>query len=241
MKILVLGHRGMLGHMVHKYLSTKKDCELVTINSRWSSEDFIREVLSFNGNYIINCIGAIHQRKTEFDVNIDLPIWLDSNCVDCRIIHPGTDFETDGDRYGVSKKEATEYILKRGRITKIIKTSIFGPELVSMSSIFEWFMNSENEVGGWTENYWNGITTLQWTKICYDILVSWDSYEIVNIPATECISKYQLLNLIKRVFNKDIIVNKDSSMRANRCLSGTLKVKDINKQLLELKEFYYGN
>ena len=122
MKILVLGHRGMLGHMVHKYLSTKKDCELVTINSRWSSEDFIREVLSFNGNYIINCIGAIHQRKTEFDVNIDLPIWLDSNCVDCRIIHPGTDFETDGDRYGVSKKEAAEYILKRGRITKIIKT-----------------------------------------------------------------------------------------------------------------------
>ena len=241
MKILVLGHRGMLGHMVHKYFSTKKECELVTINSRWSSEDFIREVLSFNGNYIINCIGAIHQRKTEFDVNIDLPIWLDSNCVDCRIIHPGTDFETDGDRYGVSKKEATEYILKRGRITKIIKTSIFGPELVSMSSIFEWFMNSENEVGGWTENYWNGITTLQWTKICYDMLVSWDSYEIVNIPATECISKYQLLNLIKKVFNKDIIVNKDSSMRVNRCLSGTLKVKDINKQLLELKEFYYGN
>tara|TARA_Y100000310_G_scaffold97600_1_gene95252 strand:- start:139 stop:864 length:726 start_codon:yes stop_codon:yes gene_type:complete len=241
MKILVLGHRGMLGHMVHKYFSTKKECELVTINSRWSSEDFIREVLSFNGNYIINCIGAIHQRKTEFDVNVDLPIWLDSNCVDCRIIHPGTDFETDGDRYGVSKKEAAEYILKRGRITKIIKTSIFGPELISRSSIFEWFMNSENEVGGWTENYWNGITTLQWSKICYDMLVSWDSYEIVNIPATECISKYQLLNLIKKVFNKDIIVNKDPSMRANRCLSGTLKVKDINKQLLELKEFYYGN
>jgi len=241
MKILVLGHRGMLGHMVHKYLSTKKDCELITINSRWSDEDFIRNVLSFNGNYIINCIGAIHQRKTEFDVNVDLPIWLDSNCVDCRIIHPGTDFETDGDRYGVSKKEASEYILKKGRVTKIIKTSIFGPELISRSSIFEWFMNSENEVGGWTENYWNGITTLQWTKICYDMLVSWDSYEIVNIPATECISKYQLLNLIKKVFNKDIIVNKDSSMRANRCLSGTLKVKDINKQLLELKEFYYGN
>ena len=241
MKILVLGHRGMLGHMVHKYLSTKKDCELITINSRWSDEDFIRNVLSFNGNYIINCIGAILQRKTEFDVNVDLPIWLDSNCVDCRIIHPGTDFETDGDKYGVSKKEASEYILKKGRVTKIIKTSIFGPELVSRSSIFEWFMNSENEVGGWTENYWNGITTLQWTKICYDMLVSWDSYEIVNIPATECISKYQLLNLIKKVFNKDIIVNKDPSMRANRCLSGTLKVKDISKQLLELKEFYYGN
>jgi dTDP-4-dehydrorhamnose reductase len=102
-------------------------------------------------------------------------------------------------------------------------------------------MNSENEVGGWTENYWNGITTLQWSKICYDMLVSWDSYEIVNIPATECISKYQLLNLIKKAFKKDIIINRDPSMRVNRCLSGTLKVKDINKQLLELKEFYYDN
>ena len=75
MKTLILGASGMLGHMVHKYLSTKKDCELITINSRWSDEDFNRNVLSFNGNYIINCIGAIHQRKTEFDVNVDLPTW----------------------------------------------------------------------------------------------------------------------------------------------------------------------
>ena len=83
MKILVLGHKGMLGHMVHKYLSTKNDCELLTTDLRWPSEDFENLIIDFwygqQGDYIINCIGAIHQRTSDFDVNTELPIWLDDN------------------------------------------------------------------------------------------------------------------------------------------------------------------
>ena len=65
--------------------------------------------------------------------------------------------------------------------------------------------------------------------------------KIINIPATNCISKYELLNLIKRIFKKRIIINKNSDVKANRCLTGTINVKDINKQLVELKKFYYDN
>ena len=249
MKILVLGHKGMVGHMVYKYLSAKGDCELITTDLRWSTEEFKTFVTDFwwnrEGNYIINCIGAIHQKTNKFDVNIDLPIWLDDtidyNFSSCKVIHPGTDFEMDSDEYGISKKKAAEYISKKGMVTKMIRTSIFGPELVSKSSMFEWFMNSENEVNGWTQYYWNGITTLQWSKICYNMIINWDSYEIINIPATNCISKYELLNLIKRIFKKRIIINKNSDVKANRCLTGTINVKDINKQLVELKKFYYDN
>ena len=71
MKVLVLGHKGMLGHMVHKYLSTKKDCKLTTTDLRWPSEDFKDFVLEFcdlrGGDYIINCIGSIPQRKDNFN------------------------------------------------------------------------------------------------------------------------------------------------------------------------------
>ena len=45
MKVLVLGHKGMLGHMVHKYLSTKDECKLITTDLRWSSEEFKKKVL----------------------------------------------------------------------------------------------------------------------------------------------------------------------------------------------------
>ena len=77
MKILVLGHKGMLGHMVHKYLSTKKDCELVTTEFRWENREFKKFILDFDGDFVVNCIGAIHQRTTDFGVNVELPEWLD--------------------------------------------------------------------------------------------------------------------------------------------------------------------
>ena len=92
-----------------------------------------------------------------------------------------------------------------------------------------------------TENYWNGITTLQWSMISYDMITNWNDYSITNIPATKCISKYELLNIIKKVFGKEIIINKNSDVVVNRCLNGTVDVSDIEKQLIELKEFYYDN
>jgi dTDP-4-dehydrorhamnose reductase len=241
MKILVLGHKGMLGHMVYKYFNEKTNYEILTINSRWSDENFVRNVLSFNGDYIINCIGAIHQKTKNFEVNVDLPIWLDNNCNKSRLIHSDTDFEMDNSKYGISKKNAYDYITKFGQFTKIIKTSIFGPELNGKNSLFEWFMNSKNEIYGWSENYWNGITTLQWSIISHDMILNWDKYSLTNIPSTKCISKYELLNLIKDVFNKKIIIHKNSDMIVNRCLKGTLKVSNIRNQIVELKEFYYGN
>ena len=47
----------------------------------------------------------------------------------CKIIHPGTDCEMDDDDYGNSKRIASEWIKSSGQNTKIIKTSILGPEL----------------------------------------------------------------------------------------------------------------
>ena len=246
--VLVLGHNGMLGHMVYNYLSKKSNCNLVTTDLRWPTEDFKCFITNFwydkEGDYIINCIGAIHQNKNRFEVNIDLPIWLDNNIdynfSSCRVIHPGTD--TDEGDYGTSKDKAEKYILEKGCMTYIIKTSIIGPELNSKNSLLQWFLNKETEVSGYSEAYWNGITTLQWAKICYDIIC--DRHNIdktMTIPTTECISKYDLLYIIKEVFNKDIIIHKNPDVKINRCLEGDIEVKDIRQQLIELKEFYYDN
>ena len=240
MKVLILGHKGMLGHMVHKYFSTKKNCELVTTDFRWPDREFKKFILDFDGNFVVNCIGAIHQRTNEFGVNTDLPIWLDGinyRSKKFKIVHPGTDCEIDDDDYGNSKREAADYLLKDGKDTTIIKTSIIGPELNSNSSLLGWFLSSEKEVSGYSEAYWNGSTTLQWAKICYKLLNDWNSFEKLNIPVTECISKYDLLEIIKDVFEKDVIINKNSDIEVNKCLVGNIKVPTIKEQLIELKEF----
>ena len=249
MKVLVLGHKGMLGHMVHKYLSTKEDCKLGTTDLRWPSEEFKDFIFDFwysqKGDYIINCIGAIHQRTDNFDVNTDLPIWLDESIHggirNCKIIHPGTDCEIDDDEYGISKRKAAEYLLEKGQMTKIIKTSIIGHELNTKVSFLDWFLNSENEVWGYSEAYWNGNTTLQWAKICYELMNNWNDYNQLTIPATDCISKYELLNIIKDVYDKDISVNLKSDIKIRKCLETNINVPTITNQLKEMKEFYYDN
>ena len=249
MKVLVLGHKGMLGHMVHKYLSTKENCELITTALRWPTKEFKDFVTDFwygnNGDYIINCIGAIHQRKNDFDVNTELPIWLDDN-IDynfsgCKVIHPGTDCEIDDDDYGNSKRKATEYLVEKGCMTTIIKTSIIGPELNSKASLLDWFLNSEGEVSGYTKALWNGNTTLQWAKICYKIMTNYYRYDTLNIPISNCVSKYELLTIIKNVFKKNIVIKKNSDVVIQKCLKNTYDMPntDIKQQLQELKEFYY--
>ena len=98
-----------------------------------------------------------------------------------------------------------------------------------------------DEMGGWSENYWNGITTLQWAKICYDMILNWDSYNIVNIPGTECVSKYDLVNIFKKIYNKKIKINKDDSIKVNKCQEVEIVTPSIENQLKEMKKYYEEN
>mgnify|MGYP003114219796 CR=1 FL=1 len=235
MKVLVLGHNGMLGHMVVKYLQSQ-EMDVVKFVGRFPKDQ--KTLLEFKGNYIINCIGAIPQRTDTFDINWYLPIWLDLNAP-CRVIHPGTDCEMDDDNYGISKRIAADYIQEHGKQTKSIKTSIIGPELQGSASLLEWFLSQKNEVFGYTKAMWNGNTTLEWAKYCEHLMQAWDMFtEPEFIIHSDCISKYNLLHTIKDIFNKDIdIIQKD--LGVDKCLNGSIYTGTIREQLEELRDFYY--
>ena len=136
MKILLLGHTGMLGNAVHQCLNVK----IETTDLRWPDDEFKSFIKNYEGDYIVNCIGAIPQRTDKFEINYELPIWLEENS-NCKIIHPGTDCETDNDEYGVSKRKASSYLTVHGTNTKIIKTSIIGHEIDSKVGLLDWFLN----------------------------------------------------------------------------------------------------
>ena len=237
MKILILGHRGMLGHMVAKYL-IDQNIEVTTTQSRYPSIEFQEKVISFNGDYIINCIGSIPQRTKDFTLNYELPIWLEKNTT-IKTIHPGTDCEMDDDEYGISKKKARDFIVNEGTHTKILKTSIIGPELGKASSLMDWFLSQKGEVGGYTKAMWNGNTTLTWAKECLNLIYNWDEYQCETILEGECLSKFDLLTHIKEVFQKDIQINPNGKVTIDKCLIGNKKTYSIKKQLEELKEYYF--
>jgi len=232
MKILILGHRGMLGNAVHKYLSKFYDVEIT--GHLWPSKEFENLIREFDGDYIINCIGAIPQRTTEFGVNSILPVFLDLNS-NCKIIHPSTDCESDNDIYGISKAIATDWLLSNSSKTIIFKTSIIGVELNSADSLLCWFLQ-QKEAFGYTDAMWNGITTLEWAKQCKRILDEHVSSQY-NVFSTNCISKFELLTIIKDVFDHQITIYSKSGIGKNKCLRG-IYLGDIKQQLIELKEFY---
>lgn len=235
MKVLILGHKGMLGHMVKKFLHGK--CEIVHTNARFPSDEFKDTIKAFDGNYIINCVGAIPQRTKIFDINYELPIWLCSN-TNARIIHPGTDCEMDNDGYGISKKAASNYIKLNSNNTKIIKTSIIGPEINTTYSLLSWFLSSNGSVNGYKNAYWNGVTTLEWAKICYNIMCNWEQAGVESVVQSNCISKYELLCIIRDVYKKNININLFENDYVDKCLNGNIFTKNIKEQLQELKEYY---
>ena len=148
------------------------------------------------------------------------------------------------DEYGVSKKIASDFLINQGKDTKIIKTSIVGPEINNYASLLGWFLNTkEKTIDGYDKFYWNGITTLQWSKICYDIMCDFYKYDTLNIPTSDCITKYELLKIMKSVFNKKVKIKRNSEKMVTRCLEKTNDMPhiDIETQLRELKEFYYDN
>ena len=228
----------MLGSMVFKYLSGIADCQVGTTIHRWPSPEFKKYLSDFSGDVIVNCIGAVPQRTSDFDINFELPIWIDKN-VTCKVIHPGTDCEADKDPYGVSKRRAFDYLRDQGQRTKVIKCSIIGPELTSKQSLLEWFLSSEGEVHGYSNQMWNGITTLQWAKSCWALIKDYEMFGQAIIPYSECISKFTLLNIIKEVYGKDITIHMNNKIKIDKCLKGDLPTPSIKEQLVELKEISY--
>jgi dTDP-4-dehydrorhamnose reductase len=235
---MILGHRGMLGHMVAKYFAGKYACAFV--DAKFPSEEFKDAIKNFKGDYIINCVGAIPQKTNTFDINYDLPVWLSENAK-CKVIHPGTDCEMDDDPYGVSKKRASDYIKAKSVNTKIIKASIIGPEIETAKSLLYWFLNSTGEVKGYKNAMWNGITTLEWAKICQTVMLYWPAFEKETIVQSDCVSKYDILCSIKEVYQKDINIIPFENKRIDKCLNGTILTKSIKEQLIEMKSYYEGN
>jgi len=239
MKILILGHTGMLGHMVKAYLGQNHVIE--TTGDRWPTQEFKDAVSKSDADYLINCIGAIPQRTKEFDVNFELPVWLDSN-FQGRVIHPGTDCEMDVDDYGISKARAADWIKKSGQRTKIIKTSIIGPELKGSSSLLCWFLSNEDgsTVRGYTNHLWNGNTTYYWAKISEDLINDWDNFSTETVVSSSVsVSKYTMLNIFNDVYDRGIFVVPFSAPTpADKRLTGHVELPDIKTQLEHMVEFY---
>jgi len=268
MKVFIFGQSGMLGRYVHSFLLSKgfvvAGINRDELDITKTNERDLRTFLSWADldmdDVIINCAGLIKQRTdtSKFDfiqVNAIFPHLLQNICRDyiCDFIHVTTDCvftglkgsysELDGhdatDVYGVTKS------LGEPIDATVIRTSIIGEELRNFSSLLEWVkLNKEKEVLGYTNHIWNGITCLQFAKVCKHIIdnkLYWQGVRHITSPSN--INKFDLVNLISDIYKLNIkVVPHETSDKCDRSLVSVMsdvvfEIPELKEQLIELKNF----
>tara|TARA_R110000744_G_scaffold380262_1_gene500465 strand:+ start:2879 stop:3637 length:759 start_codon:yes stop_codon:yes gene_type:complete len=248
MRILVLGCRGMLGRSAVHHYRRLGHCVLTDMY-RWPHKklkDFIR---LFDGDLIINCVAST-SKGSDFQVNYELPLFIAEHMRDgVKYIHPDTDAVYRGDipsgelydkktpsdaidEYGISKSLSSEIVSPN---VKFIRSSIVGMD-VKKRHLLSWFL-SQKSVRGYTNHYWNGITTYHWSLLSNKIFNDWGNYDFVTQAGSECISKYELLKIFRSVFSVNIeIIPHRHKVDINRCLKLDINMGGIREQLQALKK-----
>jgi len=256
-RVFVLGHRGMLGHLVARFLE-EQGCEVVTSALRYAGlphDPLLRAVRDSGCRWVINAIGLIKQKSVNeaqlFLLNSLLPIHvLQELGSGQRFIHASTDCVFSGARgwyaadeprdaddvYGLSKALG-EQIATDPRAV-VLRVSIIGPDLGDGAGLLGWFFRQRGTIRGYTNHFWNGITTLEWAKAAWEIMqgTAPGTQGLVQLGVSDRISKHDLLLLCREVWAKDLIIESAAPAKAvDRTLQPEWVRPPLRQQLAELK------
>ena len=213
-------------------------------------------------NYIINCIGVLSKNIDDKDsksvcraiqINSLFPHELSLLAMETgsRVIHISTD-GVFGKKSGLCKEDSSCDVhdlygktKSLGELTAPnflnIRTSIIGPNPIRKTGLLEWFLSQpkDGEVYGFTDKKWNGVTTLQFAKLC-KILILDDYFDTVYAESpihhfcpNQSKNKYELLKLFRSNFRPDLTVIPQVNIK--KAVSRTL---DTNYQSISVK---FGN
>ncbi len=262
MKILVLGENGMLGSQLMKTLSKNHEVYGTSsekgyhIDSIDDVNKFKRFIFTNKPDVVINCIGIIKQKEStpeqQILINGLFPQEMSMICATCEVkfIQISTDcvfsgmkgdyhwkdFRDANDIYGMTK--ALGEIDDNEHLT--IRTSIIGHEKSSKYGLLEWFLHSEGKVSGYSNVWYSGVTTLELAKLIDSEILKYDFKGLIHFVGPK-INKYDLLNIVKKVYGKEIEIEKNEEVKLDRSLRSMGLVAPSWEQMFEeLREDHKG-
>lgn len=183
------------------------------------------EVISGN-QWVINAIGIIKplihddnplEVERAIRINSLLPHLLAKKAQEkgSRVIQIATDCVYSGDKGHYIETDAHNALDVYGKTKSLgevhspnvfhLRCSIIGPEPKEFKSLMEWFLgqSTNNNINGFTNHRWNGLTTLHFAKICYGIISN--DIQLLHlqhvVPGGE-ITKFDLLKAFSKYFNR---------------------------------------
>jgi dTDP-4-dehydrorhamnose reductase len=261
-EIVILGSAGMLGQMVKKYFSAAGH-SITCFDNRFNYESrpsYGAYLRSIRNAVVFNCIGKIKQKTDDtgdlLQANAILPAELRNSLhEDVILIHPSTDCVFNGEKgspytvtddtdatddYGWSKRLG-EVVLTGRANTLIPRVSIIGPDRNPLGKgLLAWVMSNKpgTTIKGFTNHWWNGITTLEWCKQIEDFLNKNQSFEFTlkQYGTTEHYTKYDMVTLFNEIFDLKLLIEPmQTPSMVDRRLAPDIVCKSLIEQLKDIK------
>ena len=249
MKFLVLGCRGMAGHMISMYLRERghdvtgfdriASPYLETVIGDAMDGSQIKELVRV-GKYdsVINSIGVLNRAaeedKAAVGLNAYLPHLLEkvTEDLDTQVIHMSTDCVFSGDRGSYAEgdlKDGRTFYDRSKALGELenskdvtLRNSIVGPDINPGGiGLLNWFLQQKGPVKGYRRAIWTGQTTLQLAKTMEEAAKQRVS-GLYNMVPDRSISKYELICLFNQYIRKEQIeVVPDDAFAADKSLKRT--------------------
>lgn len=203
-------------------------------------DQVIRALASIQPDLVINCIGLIKQQGhiardplISISVNSALPHRISMICrtAKIRMIHISTDCVFSGNKgnYLETDQSDAEDLYGRTKFlgevayphTVTLRTSIIGRELKTHLGLIEWFLMQKGSINGYKKAIFSGFTTDELSRIIMNHVIPNTELSGLYHVSSEPISKYDLLQLAKVSFKKDIEINPDTEFFCDRSLNST--------------------
>jgi dTDP-4-dehydrorhamnose reductase len=185
---------------------------------------------------VMNCIGVVKQLASAKDplvalpLNALLPHRLARCCalVGARLVHVSTDcvFTGQGGAYTEASFPDADDLYGRSKLLGevdypnaiTLRTSIIGHELGSCNGLVEWFLSQEGQVRGFNRAIFSGLPTDELTRVvARHVMPRPDLHGVWHVSAAP-ISKFDLLQLVRRAYGRDTVIEADCSLVIDRSL-----------------------
>jgi len=270
-RVAVLGGTGMAGNVAVLYLRQKGyDVYFMALDAKDTEKSKALNAAdipalsvwldSVNPDVVFNCIGLLVKASDERPdlailLNSYLPHYLEQKYSETKvkIIHLSTDCVFSGKRGGYLESDIPdgETVYDRTKILGELnnnidltfRMSIIGPDQnESGVGLFNWFMNQQGTIQGYTKAMWTGVTTIELAR-AVDEAIRQNLTGLYHLVPDKPIDKYSLLLLFKDVFNReDLIIEPYDGFVVDKTLINKrndfdFKVRDYEQQVKDMLDW----
>lgn len=189
---------------------------------------------------ITNCIGIVKKLNESespipvITINALFPHWLAelSAKYNIRLIHISTDCVFSGKKGNYEETDLPDPYDLYGR-TKLlgevtgkncltIRTSMIGRELQRSVGLLEWFLSQRGKtIEGYKNAIFSGFTTRELAEILSNIILNHPDLSGLYHVSSKPISKFDLLNLIKDIFQMEVRIKPNEGFYCDRSLNSS--------------------